>query len=112
MGDMNIRKRVMKRIQQERAKSGAEEMFPKLVETRGTCPSSRINSPPFFTPRVTSGEDPPELLLDAFAGYRDTLPPSYQSLLDRYNSVMLPSRWWGSEVSGPHVGSLVYGGRR
>ena len=38
MDDMNLRKRVMKRIEQERAKSAAEGIFPKLVEHKGDMP--------------------------------------------------------------------------
>ena len=33
-----LRKRIMKRIEKERAKSRGEEMFPKLAEERGDIP--------------------------------------------------------------------------
>ena len=43
-----VRKRMMKRIEQERAKSRAEELFPKLVEHKGEMPVIRDQLPTIF----------------------------------------------------------------
>jgi uncharacterized protein (DUF2252 family) len=82
--DPDLRKRFMKRIEKEQAKSRGEEMFPKLVEHKGDIPVIRDQLPTIFH---AEGHPPGEIqkvLVDAFAGYRDTLPTAYQSLLDRY----------------------------
>ena len=82
--DPELRKRAIKRIQKERAKSVAEDIFPKLVEHKGEMPVIKDQLPTIFH---AEGHPPGEVQqgrLDALAGYRDTLPPSYQSLLDRY----------------------------
>jgi hypothetical protein len=79
-----LRKRGLKRIEKEQAKSRGEEMFPKLVEQKGELPVIKDELPTIF-----HHEDHPpgavqQILLDAFAGYRATLPHSCQSLLDRF----------------------------
>jgi len=53
MGGPLLRKRLMKRIEQERAKSRAEELFPKLVEHKGEMRSSGTSFPLFSTTRIT-----------------------------------------------------------
>jgi hypothetical protein len=58
MGDMNLRKRVMKRIEQERAKSAAEEIFPKLVEHTGDMPIIKDQLPKRPTPHDFSRQGP------------------------------------------------------
>jgi uncharacterized protein (DUF2252 family) len=82
--DPAFRKRVLRRIEKERAKSAAEEIFPKLAEHRGESPVIRDQLPTLFH---AEGHPPGEIqrvVLDAFAGYRATLPTAYQGLLDRY----------------------------
>jgi uncharacterized protein (DUF2252 family) len=84
MEDPELRRRVLKRIRKERAKSRAEELFPKLVEHKGRLPVIRDQLPTIFHfPGQTPGTIE-RALRNAFAKYRATLPPSYQSLLDRY----------------------------
>jgi uncharacterized protein (DUF2252 family) len=80
----DLSKRVVKRIEKERAKSRGEEMFPKLVEHKGEMPVIKDQLPTIFhaqghTPGVVQ-----KGVLDALAAYRETLPSAYQSLLDRY----------------------------
>jgi uncharacterized protein (DUF2252 family) len=84
MGDMNLRKRVMKRIEQERAKSAAEEIFPKLVEQKGGRPIIKDQRPAIFHAKGYPPGKVQQDIKDAFRGYRNTLTPAYQSLLDRY----------------------------
>ena len=82
--DIDLRKRMIKRIEQERAKSAGEEIFPKLVEHKGKIPVIKDQLPTIFH---MEGHPPGEVqrsVLAAFAKYRDTLPTAYHSLLDRY----------------------------
>jgi uncharacterized protein (DUF2252 family) len=84
MGDRDIRKRGMKRIEKERAKSAGEELFPKLVEQKGNAPIIKDQPPTIFH---LEGQPPGEIqqvLKDAFTAYQDSLAPAYRSLLNRY----------------------------
>jgi hypothetical protein len=84
MSDVSLRKRVMKRIEQERVKSAAEEIFPKLVENRGKMPIIKDQLPAMFHAK---GHPPGKIqqdIKDAFSVYRNTLAAVHQSLLDRY----------------------------
>jgi hypothetical protein len=78
------RKRLMKRIAQEKAKSRAEELFPKLVEHKGDMPLIRDQLPTIFHQKDIPPGTVTKILLDGFAGYRATLPTAYQALLARY----------------------------
>jgi uncharacterized protein (DUF2252 family) len=84
MGDIDIRERVMKRIEKERAKSRGEEIFPKLVEQKGAMPVIKDQLPTIFHPKGHTPGKVQQAVKDHFAGYRSTLPASYQSLLNRY----------------------------
>jgi len=80
----DLRKRGLKRIQKEAAKSRGEEIFPKLAETTGAMSLIKDQLPTIFhtedfTPGVIN-----QNLMGALAAYRATLPHSHQSLLDRY----------------------------
>ncbi len=79
-----FRKRIMKRIQQEQAKSRGEEMFPKLAEKKGDIPIIKDQLPTIFHAKNTPPGKIHRILLDALAGYRATLPLAYHSLLDGY----------------------------
>jgi uncharacterized protein (DUF2252 family) len=81
---LSLRKRAMKRIEKERAKSRGEEMFPKLAEQRGDIPVIKDQLPTIFHAEGHRPGEIQQVMLDAFAVYRDTLPSAYQSLLDRY----------------------------
>jgi uncharacterized protein (DUF2252 family) len=82
--DPKLRKRGMKRLQKEEQKSRGEEIFPKLAEMKGGTPLIKDQLPTIFHTK----EYPPgviqQALYDALADYRDTLPHSTRSLLDRY----------------------------
>ena len=82
--DPAIRQRAIKRIEKERAKSSGEEIFPKLVEHKGEMPVIKDQLPTIFHAEGHTPGEVHEVVLDAFAGYRATLPHSLQSLLDRY----------------------------
>ncbi len=79
-----LRKRVLARIEKEKAKSRGEEMFPKLVEHKGDKPIIKDQLPTIFHFKGHTPGEVHQAVHDAFAGYRGTLPSAYQSLLDRY----------------------------
>ena len=82
--DPDFRRRALQRLQKERARSIAEDIFPKLVEHKGELPIIKDQLPTIFH---AEGHTPGEIhkfVRDALAGYRDTLSTSHQSLLDRY----------------------------
>jgi uncharacterized protein (DUF2252 family) len=82
--DHKIRKRGLKRLKKERRKSIAEDIFPKLVETKGEKPVIKDERPTIFHIKEHPAGTVDPALKGAFAGYRNTLAPAYQSLLDRY----------------------------
>ncbi len=82
--DPAIRQRALKRLQKERARSIAEDIFPKLVERKGEMPRIKDQLPTIFHLEGYPPGDIQRTLRDVLAAYRDTLPHSSQSLLDRY----------------------------
>ncbi len=82
--DPAVHRRVAERLEKERGKSRAEEIFPKLVEHKDEKPFIRDQLPTIFHHRDHPPGEIQKTVRDAIAGYRATLPPAYQSLLDRY----------------------------
>ena len=79
-----LRKRMVQRIQKEQAKSRGEEMFPRLAEQKGGMTVIKDLLPTIFHDEASPPGKVNKIVLDALAGYRATLAPAYQSLLDRY----------------------------
>ena len=82
--DSALRKKGLDRLRKEKAKSVAEDIFPKLVEQRGEMPLIKDQLPTIFH---HEGIPPGQIHKDlrgTIARYRDTLPPSYRGLFDRY----------------------------
>ena len=79
-----LRRRGVKRIENEYAKSRGEEMFPKLVEHKGNIPVIKDQLPTIFHAEGHSPGEVQKAIRETFAGYRNTLSSSHQSLLDRY----------------------------
>jgi uncharacterized protein (DUF2252 family) len=79
-----IRQRGIARLQKEKAKSIAEDIFPRLVEQKGEMPLIRDQLPTIFHAEGHPPGKVQKIVLDTLDGYRATLPPSLQSLLDRY----------------------------
>jgi uncharacterized protein (DUF2252 family) len=79
-----LRRRLMRRIEKERAKSRGEEMFPKLAERRGDIHVIKDQLPTIFHAEGHPPGEVQQVLRDAFTAYCATLPTAYQSLLDRY----------------------------
>lgn len=82
--DPDFRDRALKRLQKERARSVAEDIFPKLVEHKGQLPVIKDQLPTIFHHEDHPAGDVQQVVLDTLAAYRGTLPTAYQALLDRY----------------------------
>lgn len=82
--DAEFRQRGLKRLQKERAKSIVEDIFPKLAEHKGQIPLIKDQLPTIFHKKDTPPGKVHSAILGAFASYRETLPASTRSLLDRY----------------------------
>ena len=84
INDPKLRERAAKRVNKERAKSAGEEIFPKLVEHKDEIPVIKDQLPTIFHAEGHTPGEVHDIVLDALAGYRNSLPTSLQSLLDRY----------------------------
>jgi hypothetical protein len=82
--DPAVHKRVTDRLEKERGKSKAEEIFPKLAEHKGEMPFIKDQLPTIFHAKGHLPGEVQEIVREALAGYRATLPSAFQSLLDRY----------------------------
>ena len=82
--DPEFRRKGLKRLQKERARSVAEDIFPKLVEHKGAMPVIKDQLPTIFHAEGHPPGEVQSVVMDALATYRSTLPPSTQSVLDRY----------------------------
>jgi uncharacterized protein (DUF2252 family) len=82
--DAELRTRARKRLRKERAKSVAEDIFPKLAEHKEEMPVIRDQLPTIFHVEGYPAGTIQKELLDAIARYRASLHPAHQSLLDRY----------------------------
>lgn len=82
--DPELRKRGLRRLQKERGKSIAEDIFPKLVEHKGEMPVIKDQLPTIFHKKDTPAGKVPNPVMASFAKYQQTLPTAYQSLLNRY----------------------------
>jgi uncharacterized protein (DUF2252 family) len=83
--DPDIRKRGLKRLQKERGKSIAEDIFPKLVEHKGQTPHIKDQLPVIFHFEGQSRREIEKRIGRVLQGYRKSLPSSYQAVLDRYD---------------------------
>jgi uncharacterized protein (DUF2252 family) len=79
-----FQQRFMKRIKKEQVKSRGEEMFPKLVDTKGEMPVIKDQFPTIFHAEGHTPGEIQQAIHDAIAVYRSTLSHATQSLLDRY----------------------------
>jgi uncharacterized protein (DUF2252 family) len=79
-----LRKRIIKRIEKEQAKSRGEEMFPKLAEKRGNIHVIKDQLPTIFHAEGHPPGEVQQAVRDALVAYRETLPTAYRALLDRY----------------------------
>jgi hypothetical protein len=82
--DPEIRARAIRRLQREKAKSIAEDVFPKLVEHKGVTPIIKDQLPTIFHAQGHAPGEVQQVVRDVLAVYRESLHSAYQSLLDRY----------------------------
>jgi uncharacterized protein (DUF2252 family) len=82
--DPAVLRHVEKRIEKERAKSAAEEIFPKLVEHKGVMPVIKDQLPTIFHAKGHTPGEVEQAVKDTIAGYRASLTPALQSLVSRY----------------------------
>jgi uncharacterized protein (DUF2252 family) len=82
--DPDLRQRALKRLQKEKARSIAEDLFPKLAENKGEMPVIKDQIPTIFHAEGFPAGKIQKHITDTIAGYRETLTPACQSLLDRY----------------------------
>lgn len=82
--DPALRKRALTRLQKEKARSAAEDIFPKLAEAKGGLHLIKDQLPSIFHAEGYPPGDIQQIVKDTFAGYWATLPPAVQSLLDRF----------------------------
>src|SRR5262245_27077514 len=82
--DPTLRARALKRLQKEKGRSIAEDIFPKIAEHHGEMPLIKDQLPTIFH----HVDAPPgvihQAVMETLEGYRSTLFSSTQSLLDRY----------------------------
>ena len=82
--DPDFRDRALKRLQKERSKGVAEDVFPKLVEQKGKVPLIKDQLPTIFHAEGHPPGEVQQAVLDALEGYRATLHASYRALLERF----------------------------
>ena len=82
--DPDFRDRAIKRLQKERAKSVAEDIFPKLVEKKGSRAVIKDQLPTIFHAEGHHPGEVQQVVVDALEKYRSTLYNSYRELLGRY----------------------------
>ena len=82
--DPEFRQQALKRLQKERARSIAEDIFPKLVEHKGEMPVIKDQLPTIFHLEGKTPGEVQKIVMDALTGYRDSLSSAHRALLDRY----------------------------
>jgi hypothetical protein len=82
--DPAFRKRALARLQKEKAKSVAEDIFPKLAEAKGGMHVIKDQLPSIFHAEGHPPGDIQQIVKDTFAGYRNTMHHAVQALLDRF----------------------------
>jgi uncharacterized protein (DUF2252 family) len=79
--DPKIRRRALQRVQKERGRSVAEDLFPKLVQEKDGRPVIKDQAPLIYHPPYV--KNLPKIK-EVYAGYRDSLAPAHRVLLERY----------------------------
>jgi uncharacterized protein (DUF2252 family) len=82
--DPSLRARAFKRLQKEKGRSIAEDIFPKLAAHNGTMPLIKDQLPTIFHHVDAPAGVIHKAVMEALHGYRSTLSAATQSLLDRY----------------------------
>ena len=76
--------RGLKRVEKERGRSIAEDIFPQLGKGPGKMTFIKDNLPSIFHAEGHTPGEISDLVREAFELYKQTLPPVYSFFLDRY----------------------------
>ncbi len=82
--DPKLVARGLKRVEKERGRSIAEDIFPQIGQGPGKSPFIIDNLPAIFHAEGHTPGEIAETVREAFELYKQTLPPVYSFLLDRY----------------------------
>jgi uncharacterized protein (DUF2252 family) len=82
--DPDIKRRGIKRIEKERSRSIAEEIFPQIAKGSGKTTFIKDQLPSIFHWEDHSPGEVVKIVKDAFDLYKTSLPPGFSHLLDRY----------------------------
>jgi uncharacterized protein (DUF2252 family) len=82
--DPKLITRGLKRVEKERGRSIAEDIFPQLGKEPGKSTFIKDNLPSIFHVEGHTPGEIAETVREAFELYKQTLPPVYSFLLDRY----------------------------
>jgi len=82
--DPELKRRGMKRLEKERARSIAEEIFPQIVKGSGNSTFIKDQLPSIFHWENHSPGEVVKEVKDAFDLYKTSLPPGFSHLLSRY----------------------------
>jgi uncharacterized protein (DUF2252 family) len=82
--DPELKRRGMKRLEKERARSIAEEIFPQIVKGSGNSTFIKDQLPSIFHWENHSPGEVVKEVKDAFDLYKTSLPPGFSHLLNRY----------------------------
>jgi uncharacterized protein (DUF2252 family) len=106
--DPALRERGLKRMQKERAKSIAEDIFPKLVEHKGELPVIKDQLPTIFHAKDVPPGEIQQAVRDALDVYRASLPTACQSLLGRYELLDAAAKVVGVGSVGTYCFVLLF----
>ena len=79
-----LRERAIRRLEKARGKSVAADIFPKLATGSGKSAVFNVSPPTTFRFEGHHPGEVPADVVDKFARYRESLPPSRGQLLDRF----------------------------
>jgi uncharacterized protein (DUF2252 family) len=82
--DPELKRRGLKRLEKERTRSIAEEIFPQIVKGSGKTTFIKDQLPSIFHWENHSPGEVVQETKDAFELYKTSLPPGFSHLLDRY----------------------------
>jgi len=109
--DPELKRRGMKRLEKERARSIAEEIFPQIVKGSGNSTFIKDQLPSIFHWETHSPGEVVQEVKDAFDLYKTSLPPGFSHLLNRYElkDVVLKVVGVGSVGTACWVALLITG---
>jgi uncharacterized protein (DUF2252 family) len=82
--DPDLKRRGIKRIEKERSRSIAEEIFPQIAKGSGKTTFIKDQLPSIFHWEDHAPGEVVKAVKDAFDLYKTSLPPGFSHLLDRY----------------------------